>query len=107
MLTRTQRVFRKDMAMLGRQWSDPCRWEGDIRDPDGKTPYELTCNDASQQLGLPYVVRMREGLHRGLLNNNIFQYKVYLEWCPNKDLGHLMEERRQAAVPIPEPVRCS
>jgi hypothetical protein len=93
---------RRDVG-LSQEWALPWRWEGDVQDPDGKTPFKLTCNDTLQQAGLPYIVRIRETVHRGLINNNKCSYRVYLEWCPYKDLPVLIDSCRNANDWIPEP----
>lgn len=90
------------MLLTAEQWVDPRGWDGDIRMPDQKYPYELACHDALQGLNAPYVVQMRERMHRGLINNKKLQYKVYIEWCSYKDLSRLINEYRTHGMRIPE-----
>ena len=81
------------------EWIDPARWEGDIRDPATKIPFELTCNASLLSVaGLQNVADMREGLHRGLIDNDGCTYKIYLEWCENQDLEQLIVRHKDRGV---------
>ena len=55
-------------------------------------------------LGLRYVVRIREGIHRGLINNEKQQYRIYLEWCSYNNLSRLIAMCKGADELVPEPM---
>lgn len=95
-------MFRKDAELSQKAWIEPTHWDGDVRDFDSRLPYELACNDALQRAGLPYVVRIRGEVHQGLMDNEKCKYKVYLEWCPHKDLEDLITHQPDDSQ-IPEP----
>ena len=99
-------MFRKDVYLDEKDWSSPRLWDGDVRDPNTKTPYELACHHALMQVpGLDSVIGMRETLGRGLIDNREMRYRMYLEWAPYGDLHELIEAYRNAPVHhIPEPM---
>lgn len=97
------RVFRKDMFLTEGEWIRPWRWEGDLRDPDAKLPFELTCHRDLQNLGTPYLARMREGVQNDFLDNEKCTYRLYVEWCSHGDLGRLINIARAANKVVPEP----
>lgn len=91
--------------MQEQEWINPARWEGDIRDPATKTPFELTCNASMQSVhGLQNVAQLREAPHRGLIDNEACTYRVYIEWCAGQDLESLIDRHREANMPVPEPM---
>ena len=100
-----QRLYRKDVYFGEAGWIDPKQWEGDMRDPDGKTPNELACHESLLAVTRRYVVGMRESVHRGLIDNDLLTFKVYLEFCRYKDLMDLVIEHSQPQhnIRFPEP----
>lgn len=87
-------------------WRDPKLWAGDVRQPTGRYPYELSCPNSLLNIpGLNAVPVLREGLHAGLLLPAVFAYRIYTEFSPHGDLGDLIEHYAHVLdKPIPEPM---
>ena len=70
-----------------------------------KMPYELSCHE--ELLAIPTlgnIVRVRNGIHRGLIDNRIQKYRAYLERSPYGDLADLIKLYAEAGEHIPEPM---
>lgn len=74
-----------------------------MRDPDLKTPYEISCHNVMLNVrGCKNVVHFRHPLHRGLIDNDGFCYSLYLDWCQNEDLDTFIEQHIRDNKIIPE-----
>ena len=99
-----QRVFRKDVFLDRPDWYDVRQHDGDSRDPDSRTPNETACHNAMLGVnGLDYVPRLREGARRDLIDQDAMKFRMYIEWCQNRDLGDLIDSFARDQRPIPEP----
>ena len=96
----------KEVAMDDGDWTDASRFEGDVRDPDNKTPWELACHHAASGVDqMPHVVTMRGDaryIDRDWIDNERESYKLYLEFCEYGDLDRLIERFRAWNKKIPE-----
>lgn len=83
-----------------------------MKDPDTKTPFELSCHSALLNVnGADNIARLKQDIHRGLINNDSCAYKLYLAWSPHRDLHTLISYYRDQvnmnpAAHIPE-VSCT
>ena len=84
-------------------WYSPRYFNGDVRDPNSKTPYELACHDALLRVTKRNVVNFREDLHRGLIDHDACTFRLYLEWCQHQDLMDLIGMHAKANDTIAEP----
>lgn len=100
----SQRVFRKDVFLTDKHWYDVRLWEGNVADDNAKVPLELACHDAMMDVPrFQNVIRLRERLHRGLIDHNFTRYKLYLEWSSKRDLEGLIQRYTAAGTHVPEP----
>lgn len=73
-------------------WTDAHRFQGDVRDPDSKIPWELATHAAASSVtNLNHVVAMIQGLNRNHIDHDNTSYRIYLEYCDQGDLDNLIE----------------
>jgi hypothetical protein len=89
-------------------WVAPWSWDGNVKDPDTKTHFELSCHSAMLNVqGAKNVVGLRSGIHRALMDNDSCSYRLYTAWNQHRDLqemiNHYQDEARvNPAAHIPE-----
>lgn len=80
-------------------------FDGDLRDTDSKTPWELSVHNALMDIdGFENVVRLRDGKNRRFINADEKSVRMYVEWCPGGDLKGIVEKYIGDDMPIPEPM---
>lgn len=95
-----KRLIRKDTFLTRQEWRDPVRWEGDVRDPQAKVPWEIACHYALNGVpNLDHVVALRGNFRRTLMNFRNLSYTLYMAWCQHGDLDEVIAYH---AIPQPD-----